>query len=404
LNLNELFEFLKTKHARWTSSNELLVTFALDRESHDFLTQHFGKVVKKFRLDREHKLRQPTEISTKMYGKREVICHIETKNNSVSPIYQSIENLANGHPIDPPTKFIIFNADKDDLAYDKDHNIVVEGKVKHYLEISDFWNHLRNNAEDHTPNSLTFLYRKKLKISARYDVRLLKKEYGGLSRFKRILEDLSEEAHKDAKPHILQNALLACLYEINEAERFKYLLENFDKFTKKFDDGYHAYVVGFSFDDLRKEYEERYREYMVKINDLISSSLTKALMIPGVLYLTATRTQAIVTSKGLANSYESLVVNLGIAVAAIIVFMIYWCILCNEKKSLGSIRDEFVSLMNRLEEKSPQALTAIKTFKDNIDERLISGHKTIEVLLIANIASLIASLSWVAIRTFQVVS
>ncbi|MBF4312897.1 hypothetical protein EAY03_24340, partial [Vibrio anguillarum] len=196
-------------------------------------------------------------------------------------------------------------------------------------------------------------------------------------RFTRILKDLDSDSHKDGKTHILQNSLVGLLGHIPEKERFEYLLLNFTKFTSRFDDAYHAYVVGFSFDDLRKEHEERYREYMVKINDIVSSSLIKALMIPGALYLTATRTLAIQSSKSLANATEAGIVNVGIGIAAIAICMIYWWILCNESSSLSSIKVEYKSLMGRLRDKSADAHRAIEDYIEVLDKKITNAESAI---------------------------
>ena len=235
-------------------------------------------------------------------------------------------------------------------------------------------------------------------LKSTYDSGVLNLEFDGLDRFTRILKDLDSDAHKDGKAHILQNSLFGLLGHIPEKERFEFLLLNFTKFTSRFDEAYHAYVVGFSFDDLRKEHEERYREYMVKINDIVSSSLIKALMIPGALYLTATRTQAIQTSKTIAYGIEATIANIGIGVAAIAICMIYWWILSNEESSLTSIKLEYSSLMARLKDKSTDAYQAIEQYVITLDTKITGAENAIKMLKYINILSVIASLGWVFIR------
>ena len=396
----ELKELITLQLPVWDDKGKLVTKVDLTSEIHSFLKEKGGSSVSQVKFAGEKFFRDHTQINESMYGVKKLIIFWKTNNNEICPIFQSIEHLAKVKPVEPPKKFIIIENNGDSIFVDREKKgFKPEGKLKHYLEISELWETLKENAEDFTAKGLTFLHRKKMKLIPQYDVELLSQEYDGFSRYQRILGHLSDESHKDAKPHILQNSLISLLYNIPEQKRFEYLLQNFSCFSIKFDDAYYAYVVGFSFDDLRKEYEERYREYMVKINDLISSSLTKSLMIPGVLYLTATRTQSIQTSKGLLNGIESLIVNVGIGSAAIIVFMIYWCILCNEKRSLKSIEDEFKSLMGRLEEKSPHAVSKIKVFKDNIFDRLSSGFLYINILSKCNFLSLFMSLSWVVLRS-----
>ncbi|EPM7821232.1 TPA: hypothetical protein ACPJ0R_001583 [Vibrio diabolicus] len=317
-----------------------------------------------------------------------------------APVFSSIEKLVQANPVIPPSSFIIYQSADSNSFYDStDGGCNPTGEIKHYLEIAEIWKILRECC-DHTGSvaDITFLYRKKLTLKSTYNPDVLKLEFDGLERFTRILKDLDSDAHKDGKAHILQNSLFGLLGHISEKERFEYLLLNFTKFTSRFDEAYHAYVVGFSFDELRKEHEERYREYMVKINDIVSSSLIKALMIPGALYLTATRTQSIQTSKTITHGLEATIVNTGIGLAAISICMIYWWILTNEESSLASIKLEYISLMGRLKDKSTDAYHAIEQYVTTLNTKITCAENAIRMLKHINILSVIASLGWVIIR------
>jgi hypothetical protein len=126
----------------------------------------------------------------------------------------------------------------------------------------------------------------------------------------------------------------------------------------------------------------------------------KALMVPGALYLTATRTQALQTSKPISNAIEITIVNFGIGLAAIAICMIYWWILCNEKSSLSSIKIEYTSLMDRLQDKSPEAFKTIKDYIDVLDNKIRDAESAITMLKVINIVCVLASLSWVIFRFF----
>ena len=344
------------------------------------------------------RVRKLETVNEAQFGK-----HISFEFNfrgEVAPVFSSIEKLVQANPVIPPSSFIIYQSADSNSFYDStDDECNPTGEIKHYLEVAEIWKILRGCC-DHTGSiaEITFLYRKKLTLKSTYNPDVLKIEFDGLDRFTRILKDLDSDAHKDGKAHILQNSLFGLLGHISEKERFEYLLLNFTKFTSRFDEAYHAYVVGFSFDELRKEHEERYREYMVKINDIVSSSLIKALMIPGALYLTATRTLAIQSSKSLASAAEAGIVNVGIGIAAIAICMIYWWILCNESSSLTSIKVEYNSLMGRLRDKSTDAHRAIKDYIEVLDKKITNAESAISMLKVINIISGLASVIWVLLR------
>ncbi|MBF4366121.1 hypothetical protein EAY40_28610, partial [Vibrio anguillarum] len=118
--------------------------------------------------------------------------------------------------------------------------------------------------------------------------------------------------------------------------------------------------------------------------------LIKALMIPGALYLTATRTLAIQSSKSLANATEAGIVNVGIGIAAIAICMIYWWILCNESSSLSSIKVEYKSLMGRLRDKSADAHRAIEDYIEVLDKKITNAESAIGMLKVINVISVLA--------------
>ncbi|KAA8597997.1 hypothetical protein F0Z19_3497 [Vibrio cyclitrophicus] len=399
----ELYQFIQQLSPIWNADESKLQAIAvLDGALLTALTKgvenHFvGEMVT---ISGNRKVRKLETVNEAQFGK--VITFEFNLRGEVAPLFSSIEQLVKANPVTPPSSFIIYHSPDRNSFYDStDDACIPAGEIKHYLEIAEIWKILRGCC-DHKGSiaEITFLYRKKLTLKSTYNSGVLNLEFDGLDRFTRILKDLDSDAHKDGKAHILQNSLFGLLGHIPEKERFEFLLLNFTKFTSRFDEAYHAYVVGFSFDDLRKEHEERYREYMVKINDIVSSSLIKALMIPGALYLTATRTQAIQTSKTIAYGVEATIVNIGIGVAAIAICMIYWWILSNEESSLTSIKLEYSSLMGRLKDKSIDAYQAIEQYVITLDTKITSAESAIRMLKYINIFSGLASVMWVLCRFF----
>ena len=141
---------------------------------------------------------------------------------------------------------------------------------------------------------------------------------------------------------------------------------------------------------------------MLKINDLISSSLTKSLAIPATIFLTTTRTQAIASAKLNANLNEIVATNIGIALVSIIVSFVFYLMIMTELHSIKSIKSEYNSLMTRLEDKSAEAYSTIKEFKVHLGDRLTYAKRIFITLIILAIANGIGSIYWVAIRTTEI--
>ncbi|ELA9308253.1 hypothetical protein OTK59_02185 [Vibrio natriegens] len=399
----ELHKLIQHLQPRWSADeSKLQATAVLDEALLNTLTKGVESqcVHELVKIKGTPRARRLETVNAAQYGK-EISFDFKFRDGAVL-IFSSVDKMVRANPVTPPESFIIYELGQHCIFYDSnDNDCSPSGEIKHYLEIAEIWKTLKGCC-DHSGSiaEITFLYRKKLTLRSIYNPNVLKQEFDGLDRFTRILKDLDNDSHKDGKTHILQNSLVGLLGHIPEKERFEYLLLNFTKFTSRFDDAYHAYVVGFSFDDLRKEHEERYREYMVKINDIVSSSLIKALMIPGALYLTATRTLAIQSSKSLANATEAGIVNVGIGIAAIAICMIYWWILCNESSSLSSIKVEYQSLMGRLLDKSTDAHRAIEDYIKVLDKKITNAESAIGMLKVINVISGLASVIWVLWRFF----
>jgi hypothetical protein len=414
MNLQELLVLLQHYEPTWTKEGRLTCVVEIDEALLAFIQGDSAPLVfeELCQIKGDKKKRRLSSITDVFIGKIINVTVRQEVDNA--PIFSSIEVLAKKYPVWNPARFVIFNNSNMSYAFDGTNEPQsATGQVKHYLQICRIWQQLKEYC-DHTSSTseMTFLYRKKLSIKSRYSQSILENEFDGLERFSRILSDLDNDSHKEGKNHILQNTLVSVLGNIQENDRFEYLLTNFTKFTSKFDDSYHAYVVGFSFDKLRKEHEERYREYMVKINDVVSSSLTKALMIPGALYLTTTRTQAIQTVKGastitdktsevaVVSIVEASTVNLGIGVAAFSICIIYWWILSNESNSVDAVKVEYESLMGRLKDKSPDASKTIEDFVDTLRNKIKGAKRTIISLKAVNVLAFGASLEWLMANTY----
>ncbi len=310
--------------------------------------------------------------------------------------YQNYDQLVIHHPVEPPSSFLL-TSEPEGIVHFPCKSLT--GKLKHYFEVRDIWEYLLKKADDNKTGSITFLYRQKLEIFNKYRADDLNNGFDGLAKFIRLIDN--DEKHDLEKGHILQNTLITMLSSIDAKERFTYLLKNFSKFSLRFDEAYQAYVVGFSFDELREEYEEKYRDYMVKINDLISSSLTKSLAIPATIFLTSTRTQSIVSAKSGTSPDEVIAANVGIGLVAIIVSIVVCLMTLTEMHSLKSIKAEYNSLMSRLEDKSIEAYSTIQIFRKHLTSRLSYARYIFIALILLAIMNGLGSLYWVSSRTIN---
>ncbi|AUW04404.1 hypothetical protein [Vibrio campbellii] len=322
-------------------------------------------------------------------------------------IFKDVSHLAELHPVVPPSEFILVNSEDTQVISSKDDRSKYTGKLKNYFILTTIWKILKSCSDHSSSNSMTFLYRCKLTLKNEYDQDVLNTGFDGFAKLSKLLplttsseEVLDDYKHREEKEHILQNTLVAMLDSVDVSKRFSYLLNNFATFALKFDENYQAYVVGFSFDKLRKEHEEKYREFMISINGVISSVILKSLMIPAGVFLTATRTQTIVSKSSFEIGQVQFMTNIAVGVASLIISLVFAFLLCNESHSISALKFEYKSLMKRLEDKSKPAFTAIEEHRTRLAKRITYAEDVIKYLHCANILYAIVATVWVIVRQY----
>jgi len=355
--------------------------------SHNLVDDYIGT------LGGRSKRRKPVEeFDSKNYG--DTVTVYFNVNSGPVRFFQYFDGLITTHPTEKPSSFVVTSEAEGIIYYPCE---TPAGRLKHYLEVHSLWSALLEKSDDNTVNGLTFLYKGKLYLNGRYNSSCLENGFDGLTKFLSLLQ--KDKQHEVEKGHILQNTLHSFLYHVETEDKFAYLLKNFSSFSLKFDEAYQAYSVGFSFDKLREEYEERYRDYMVKVNDLVSASLAKSLAIPATIFLTSTRTQAVATSSNGARPDEIIAANTGIGLVALIVSVVFSMMIISELQSITSIKAEYESLMARLEKKSTEAFNAITILRKNLRKKLSYAKIVLVSLILFSITHAVISLLWVASRT-----
>lgn len=155
-----------------------------------------------------------------------------------------------------------------------------------------------------------------------------------------------------------------------------YLVTHFGEFSSQVIENYDLYVSEFSFDDVRLEYQEKKREYMLKINEVFSSIQTKALGIPISLALVATRLSTSKTDS-LTDTTNSL-----LFIAALMYSLMMVLLILNQKHSLKSIETEYKGQIKRLKKEYPdQHGNIVLEFKD-LDGRCCTQRVQLNLFLI----------------------
>ncbi|MCL1127946.1 hypothetical protein [Shewanella surugensis] len=238
----------------------------------------------------------------------------------------------------PPESFIIL---QEGIVFPSGS---IEGKLKHFFDISSFLHLLNDNADHSTKvtskviDELVFLHKSRLDIPIILTTDSLNEALDGYSIVDSLFKD---DSHKEQKISIFKEVMYGLLINIPVKDRLNYLLLNFGEFSKRFNENYQLFVSEFSFDDVRKEYEENKRDYLTKLNDIFSSVQTKMLGIPISLAIASFKMSSVVDG---ISFWTNFLLAISITIYSIMMFML----IANQKHTLSAVKSEYQSQMTRL--------------------------------------------------------
>lgn len=271
------------------------------------------------------------------------------------------------------------------------------GKVKHYVDIVKLIGLLKKHSDHQVQltediiEELVFLHKSRLEIKVRVFPECLGEGLDGIS----VIEGVfSEKSHEEQKSSILKETLYSFLINHPVEERLHFLISNFGEFSKRLNENYQLFVSDFSFDEVRKEYEEKKREYLSSINDAFSSVQTKMLGVPLILAVAALRMSSTVDNKSFfANAFLLLAVCTYSYMMAVLIK--------NQKHTLKAIKTEFASQMKRLKHSYSNQYTKIEGIEEELDDRyehqtryLNKFYYVLGVLFLSVMVLIITNIPW----------
>lgn len=250
----------------------------------------------------------------------------------------------------------------DNVIYPTD---VTTNETKHYLSIIKLIGLLIDHA-DHTDsfsdqviNKVTFLHKSRIDVQLQYDTNDLIDSLDGITAIYAYFDDSS---HKEQKISILKEALFGLGLATSAENQLSYLIRNFGEFSKRFIENYNLFVSEFSFDEVRKEYEEKKRDYFIKLDEIFSSVQSKMLGIPISLALASFKLSSIVDER---SFWANLFLSVAITVYSAMMIML----IKNQKHSLKAIKSEFTSQMNRLKHQYSEQYEQIEIMITDLNNR-----------------------------------
>jgi hypothetical protein len=189
---------------------------------------------------------------------------------------------------------------------------------------------------------------------------------------------LHKDLHHEAKVALVREALVNLLKDIESNKRFGYLISNFNAFSSDLLLSYQGYVERYTFDKVRKEYQEKQTEYIRKVNEAYSDVGAKVLAIPAGLWLAVFKLEeATFGSFGFVKNIIILMLSLLCMFYAIFHFTAQFSI-------LASLKTEYQELFERLASEHDDEASDINKAKARIND---SANMTYMKLILSNFAT-----------------
>lgn len=361
---SQLAEQVLRLHRRFTlqqTQDGFSFSFLVDQNNLDFLEscQQQGLQIEEMMHDNCYF--DPSEIN--QYHSKQVEGHLDPDNvpGLNSMVYESWESFLSmrRNITNTPALFLIL---EDDSVYPTANPTQT---LKHYQEVQKFIGMLTDHADHQTditagiPSNLIFLHKNRLEVEMTFTPDALINGLDGVSIIASLLED---PTHSEQKKSILKEVLHSILANIPEQTRLHHLLQHFGEFSKRFNENYQLFVSEFSFDDVRKEYEEKKRDYLLKLNTAFAEVSAKMLGVPIALAMVSFKLSGTI-------DHSSLWANAMLLLAVIVYITLMIALIKNQKHSLNAIKAEYESHMARLKNQYADQYQKIEGMKSDLDNR-----------------------------------
>jgi len=178
--------------------------------------------------------------------------------------------------------------------------------------------------------------------------------------FDAITSLINKDLHKEAIVCIVCKELVNFLKDIDSKKRFSYLIQHLSSLSANILLNYKSYVDEYSFDKVRKEYNEKKTEYVERVHSIFDNAATKLLSIPaGVWFAT---TQITNSQLGTLEFTKNIIVLITVS---ILVFLLV-LMLHGQFSTIRVLQDEYTQLFKRLKVDYPDEVEQIISIETDL--------------------------------------
>jgi hypothetical protein len=270
----------------------------------------------------------------------------------------------------PATFYIIEDEELFPEGRDKASRLRSYLKILRFVKILEGISELEPLSPDYNRMKVSFIHKARVDVEIDYRADELDCELGGVDLLSQIF---SSKEHETQRNSIFKETLYSFLVAQKKEDRFRYLLSRMSEFSTEFLENYQLFISEFSLENVRKEYEEKKRDYIAKINEVISDVHTRMLGVPAILVLSAFRFSDDVKSGQLYG-------NILILVAVVIYVAMMHYLIRSQKETLTAISQEADQHIESFRKKGlPSEIERIGEISEQIKSKCMDESKRLNI-------------------------
>lgn len=285
------------------------------------------------------------------------------------------------HYVISPIKTLYFTFS--DLYYDESS---ADKKYQNYLNINKVYEFIEFISKSTKSDSNTIFFNRSYKF--RYS--LIESDLENNIDIQSLESLMSKDMHREAIIHLMAKEIAGFVKNTDIEQRFRLVVGNLNPLIHNINHSYQSYIDNYSFDKVRKEYNEKRTEYMKKINDNFDAITSKALAIPaGIWFATA---QISGSTENSFNLYKNLIVLLTVLIFTIIVILN----ILGHHRNLATLHKEYSEVFLNLSDRFEKESTKISLISLELDKQKKKVISKMNFTIICSVALVVLTifLTW----------
>ncbi len=256
-------------------------------------------------------------------------------------------------------------------------SISTDNKFKNYLAMGELYSFIKYLSEESNADRDCIFYNRsyKFKIKASEDDLNYSIDTKSLEKF------IKSDMHREAIINLMCKEVTAFVKDQIEEIRFSFLIRNLNPLITNINHSYQSYVEDYTFDKVRKEYNEKKTEYIKKLNDTFDSVATKMFAIPAGIWF-ATAQMKVIDEPNVYLFTKNFIVLMTVLCMVLIMILNIW----GQRSTVTQMQEEYTTVFKALEAKFEDEKLKIQNVKCEVDKRHNRIMSNISISIIICIA------------------